>query len=243
MEQIEKRGKELEASEKLTIRVMPFVKNYVDLIVGDALYFTLEFFKTTLELGKHLFIKSREDNLDIIKETEVEYQIDLPILREDETYYTEGIDEERGCWFSVFKKRNPYYYKDLPAPLSCYRVEEHYFKSDREKEVFYCITTAKDISLKEAREIAKQRWQIENNVFRNGNQSFNTKRKRLKDDEANRKYLILIYTFLSLLWLLYSYSTNQIYQENKTLNTNFRYFCLNMIITSILIEETNIDSS
>ena len=222
IEQIDKRGKELISSQKIIESLLTSLKDYIDIIVGDALYFNQTDFSIALKYNKHLFVKSRETSLDIIKETEQEYKMELLIPNSDKNRFIKSDDMERGCSFTVFKK-TPYFYKDIPQPLSCYRIEENYFKT-QQKEIFYCITTAQNISLIEAREIAKKRWQIENNVFRLGNQSFYTKRKRFKNDTTNKNYLILIYLFLSILWFLY-----QISIELKLIKpefANFKFFCI-----------------
>ncbi len=221
IEQIEKRGKELKASQILIESIMPTIKDYIDLITGDALYFNETDFNTALKYGKHLFVKTRDTSREIVKETEEEYLIDSPILKLDKKRFTKGYDMKRGCSFTVFKKTN-FSYKKILQPLSCYRVEELYSKTQK-KEIFYCITTSPNIGLKEAREIAKQRWQIENNLFRLGNQTAYTKRKRFKDDKTNKNYLSLIFLFLSIFWLLYQISIN-----DNLINpqySNFKLFC------------------
>lgn len=222
IEQIEKRGKELIASQKLIESIMPVIKDYIDLIIGDALYFTETDFNTALKYKKHLFVKTPDTSREIVKETEEEYNMDLPLLESDRKRFTKGYDMERGCSFTVFKK-TPYFYKNIPQPLSCYRVEEFYPKTQK-KEIFYCITTSPNIGLKEAREIAKKRWQIENNLFRVSNQTSHTKRKRFKDDKTNKNYLTLIFLFISIFWLLYQISiTSKLIQPQYS---NFKLFCL-----------------
>jgi hypothetical protein len=165
MERQAKHGKELNASEALVRRIAPLWKDEFDLIVGDALYFNINDFNIALEFDKHLFVKTREQNLQIVQETESAYKLEKASYwknYKEKTY----LDVERKISYKVFVYRGFKYY-DLKKPLNCYRVEENFLGSEKQ-EIFYCITTADNIGPAEAREIAKKRWQIENNVFREG---------------------------------------------------------------------------
>jgi hypothetical protein len=165
MEKQEKHVKELNASENLVRRIASLWKDEFDLILGDALYFNINDFKTALDFGKHFFVKTREDNLQVIKETESAYKLERAFYWKnvkEKTY----LDIERKISYKVFVY-NGFQYRDLSKTLNCYHVEET-FLSDNRQEIFYCIITADNISPAEAREIAKKRWQIENNVSREG---------------------------------------------------------------------------
>lgn len=227
IEKQEKYGRELNASEKLIRRIMPLWKDEIDLIVGDGLYFNINDFKIALEFGKDLFIKTREQNLQIVQETESAYRIEKASYwnRVKEKSY---LDIERKISYKVFVYKN-FQYQNLPKPLNCYRVEETFLSDDR-REVFYCITTATDLGLAEAREIAKRRWQIENNIFRLGNQACHTKRRFFRQEETNRKYLFLIYLLLSILYMLYL--IGQYLREFCARNMHFIHFVRYWIIYS-----------
>jgi hypothetical protein len=211
IEKQEKHGKELPVSRELIERLCLEMGEWFDLIVGDALYFDAKLFKAALTRGKHLFVKTREENLEIVQFTESVYRVEKA-SEWKKTKERERFDNVRGVFYKVFMLEG-YEYRDLSLPLSCYRVEERDPKTGK-REVFFCITTAPDISRSEAREIAKSRWQIENNVFpahlltkveggRHGNQLFHTKRKFFRNDDANRKYLTLLYLLLGLFQLLF----------------------------------------
>lgn len=200
IKQQEKHGKELPVSRELIERLCLEMGEMFDLIVVDALYFDAKTFKTALNYGKHLFVKTREENLDIVQFTESEYRIERA-LEWKKTKERERFDQSRGVFYKTFMSEG-YKYRGLALPLRCYRVEERDPKTGK-REVFYCITTAPNLSPSEAREIAKSRWQIENNVFRHGNQLFHTKRKFFRNDDANKKYLTLLYLLLGLLQFLF----------------------------------------
>ena len=196
IEPIEKRGKELEASRRLANRVLKGTRQDFTFYTTDGLYFVYSDFQKVREKdpSKHLFVKTKEATLDIVQTTETEYLIDKERKSKDRSRLVKGFDEERICSFEIFRA-SPFQHKEVKSPLFCYRVEEHYPKNGRQ-EIFYCVTTAPDLKLTEAREIAKKRWQIENNIFRIGNQSIHTKHRYFINDIANTRYLTLLYALL-----------------------------------------------
>lgn len=198
IEQQEKQGKELPVSRQLIQDTIHTMGSWFDVVVGDGLYFDQESFSTVFGLGKHLFVKTREQNLEIVQYTEAAYKISRASEWQKHKE-KERFDSERGILYKVFQLRN-YAYRNMA--LHCFRVEERDPKTDK-IEVFFCVTTAPDIAPSEAREIAKLRWQIEDNVFRHGNQLFHTKRKLFRNNETNRKYLTLLYLLLGLFQLLF----------------------------------------
>ncbi len=203
LEGIEKRGKELNASRKLASRMLKLFNNDFDLFVADGLYVVFRDFRIVREKcpGKHLFVKTKEATLDIVQTTEAEYSIDKGCFAKDRSRFVKGFDEERNISYEIFLA-SAYYHKEVDGALYCYRVEETNNNTGT-NEVFYCITTANDISLTEAREIAKKRWQIENNIFRIGNQSNHTKHRFFKNTFATINYLRLLFLILSLFFFLY----------------------------------------
>jgi len=199
LESQKKRGKELVAADRLIERLPDKIYEYLDLIVGDGLYFSSKVFNQANRKGVDLFVKSKEVSLNIIEDIDFCYKVDKEILTKKN--YIEGYDLKRGCKYSIFKMEG-YVQKGVDKPLTYYRVEEHYSKNARD-EIFYCLTTATHLTPKQAREIAKSRWQIENNVFRNGSQQVKTKHKLFNSASTTKNYLSLIYLLMSILWLQY----------------------------------------
>lgn len=200
IEQQEKHGKELPTSKKQVLNLINRTGSSFDIVVGDALYFDQEFFQILVDHGKDLFVKTREANLDIVQYTESQYKISLA-SRWKKIPEKTHFDEKRGLFYKVFHLKD-YHYKYLEKPLQCFRIEERDPKTDT-SELFFCITTAEGLSSFEAREIAKLRWQIEDNVFRHGNQLFHTKHRFFRNDKTNRKYLTLLYLLLGLFQFLF----------------------------------------
>ena len=181
----EKRGKELVAAERFLRRLPDEIYNTVDLIVADGLYRNANMFNLANDKGVDLFVKTSEARLKLIQETEFAYMVDKDYFTKNE--YVEGYDTPRGCKYSIYKIEG-LVKKGVNKPLTCYRVEEEYSKGGH-KELFYCLTTATHLTLKQARKIAKSRWQIEDNVFRLGSQQVKTKHKLFNSATTTKNYL------------------------------------------------------
>jgi hypothetical protein len=217
----EKRGKELVAADRFLRRLPDKIYNTIDLIVADGLYRNKEMFNLANDKGVDLFVKTSEARLKLIQETEFAYTVDKGYFTKNE--YVEGYDTPRGCKYSIYKMEG-LVKKGVNKPLTCYRVEEHYSKSGK-KELFYCLTTATHLTLKQARKIAKSRWQIENNTFRNGSQQVKTKHQLFNSASTTKNYLCLIYLLMSLLWL--EYISNS---ENHSTKSTFAFNLISKLI-------------
>lgn len=226
LERIPKTGKELDSSRSLLKRMIRDAGDLFDFVVLDGLYYDQTTFKLALEAGKHACVKTKEENLEIVQHTESVFRIDLvsnPKSPDQEWNY----DMERMVKFRVFAIRR-FENRDAGLVLDCFRVEEHDLKKES-NEVFYLVTTAPDLTLFEARTIAKRRWQIETGIFRNGNQNFKAKLWRNRDETCARQFLLLLYTLMSMFLLLYAQAMEQ--KEINPHTSNLRFYLAFWIVT------------
>ena len=86
----------------------------------------------------------------------------------------------------------------LRYPVKVVHVREYYPKPDKHEE-FFVITTKQDLTANEARELAHRRWIIENNVFRQLNQTITSKKVHTHSQKVLTVLLLLWYIGFNLL--------------------------------------------
>lgn len=176
-------------------------KDRFDLVIGDAYYFGGPFFQTVLDAGKDVIVKTRKESLELVQLLESAWKIESLEKIRNLDAFTEGFDKNRGCRYQIFGLPDQQYQK-LTKKLQCYRIEECYSRGNR-SEVYYAFTTCEKLTPWQVRESTKERWQIEDNVFRVGSQNAATKRFHFKDPETARRYLFLLYCLLAVFWAMH----------------------------------------
>ena len=191
MEQYDKRGKELNASKKLITRLTNRLgKNFVDIILADGLYRLdmIKFFKTK---GIRTLVKTSEERLAPIEELEL---LINSKIGEDTVKKTRDLDRSRNEEYEIYSME----YEWNGEKLKVAKVIEKKLKPRKGEEPenkFYIITNHTQLSMHDMRELAKMRWNIENNGFKELSRYANTKHLYSKQ-EIVVKNLMLIY-FLS----------------------------------------------
>lgn len=193
-------GLEMESSLKV-LETMKKHSDYFDIAIGDGYYFGEPFMQALINQGKDVMVKTREQTLTLVQDLESAYAMDKLDHFWDQSRYHKGFDLNRGCRYEIYHLSDQQYRK-LTRKLQCYRIEEYFPKQER-VETYYVFTTSTRLTLNQVRECSKERWQIEDNVFRLGSQNGKTKLFRFKNPEIARKHLFLFYCLMAVFWALY----------------------------------------
>lgn len=165
-ERFDKKGKELNGSNKLLSRVLEELKDQLNVILFDGLYYSQSIMEECVREGTDFLIKTTEETIVIVREFEeiLKYSVHCPYLMSKK-----GYDQERMLSYEVIgglggktiksngNEKELYVYK-VQLKLSQKRRKENY------KETFFVITTIKNIDL--IVELSLTRWAIENNLFK-----------------------------------------------------------------------------
>ena len=190
LEEMSKRGKELPAGRRLLLRAKDRLgKGFVDILLGDGLYFNAPFFNLCLnEIGTDVLVKTNEVRREVIQDAMLlfksgEYSDDIESIS--------GFDVERGIAYTV-KKCSGFSMTGVDKKVTVAWVREENMKG--EVSEFWVITTADYLTAKEMRELAYIRWDIEINGFKELNQKMHT--KHLYSHDANAWLAILLILFM-----------------------------------------------
>jgi len=213
IEYMSKNGKELPSAINLAYKFTEKLgKNFFDLIVYDGLckYKTINrLYKIT---GSDILVKSSEESLDIIRNADNLFkkadEVD-PWQHHVQTF--NGFDNNRDEYFKIWVTDDIYRTeKQSGRSYKVARVEEYQtkrkkgkrVKTDILKERYWVITTKKDLTGIDMRDIAIRRWAIENNGFKQMNLFAHTKRL-YSHDKGTALYLVLLLALAHNLFLLF----------------------------------------
>ena len=186
------KGKELPSSYQLIRRVTRQLgKGWCDILVGDGLYKPGRFFRLCKEGGFDGLVKTKETRLEVIKDA-------LGLYKNDDTSLERksGFDLNRLCDYEI-EAVGDITIAGLKHKLKVVHVKEYYPKQERREE-FFVITTNQDLTASECRELAHRRWVIENNVFRQLNQTIKSKRVHTHNQKVLTSLLLLWYIGFNL---------------------------------------------
>jgi hypothetical protein len=162
LERIPKRGKELPVS--LALIQSKTQSNKLDYLLGDGLYACEEFWRVCSAEGVAGVVKTPEETLNILKDANGIFDAKE---RLEGVEFAEGTDAERNCTFRVWGV------EDLPWSetqrlLKVVRVVETFFKGKFALEThrFWILSQDQSLSAVNLRELAHQRWFIENEGFK-----------------------------------------------------------------------------
>lgn len=212
LEQIPKRGKELPSSYSLLRRLKDeFGLSFVDIILGDGIYLNAPFFNLCLgELKTDVLVKTDDTTRVIIQDAISFLSSDSPLFQKD-IIILKGTDAERMCSYEV-KMADGFMMKGVSASLSVASVKEVYLRTGEIKE-FWVVASNEYLkvvlSAFEMRELAKMRWDVENNGFKDLNQTVCTKHIYSHDENASEAILLILFCVFNLLaiyLLLYAQS-------------------------------------
>ncbi len=233
VEAIEKKGKELLASQRLIERCCEYLgKEVIELLLADMLYFN-ERFGELRKTGyvQELLVKYTPKSDELLAEP---YRIVLQRFQTIKATYDnpdkskaektmlyrmgferkQGRDEHRGVDYTIYRLRNNSWDNRYQIAL----VEETRYKTGEVLLPFYVITTSKTMSCEDIRENGHKRWYIENDGFKMLNAHLSSKRRWSKDEQVMEPAILIWMLGFSLLCLFrkeYQHHIRKIYQQVK----------------------------
>lgn len=232
-EPIEKRGKELLASQRLIERCCEYLgKGVIELLLADMLYFNERFW----ELRKtgyvqELLVKYTPKSNELLAEPyrivlqrfqtiKATYDNPQPTKAGRSMLYRMGFerkqrrDEQREVDYSIYRLRNNSWDNRYQIAL----VEETRYKTGEVLLPFYVITTSKLMSCEDMRENGHKRWYIENDGFKMLNAHLKSKRRWSKDEQVMEPAILIWMLGFSLLCLFrkeYQHHIRKTYHQVK----------------------------
>ena len=232
-EPIEKKGKELIASERLIERCCEYLgKGVIELLLADMLYFNERFWQLR-EAGyvKELLIKytpksnellaepyrlvlQRFQAVKAIHDNPHQSKADKTMLYRMGFKREQGRDEHREVDYTIYRLRNNSWDNRYQIAL----IEETHYKTGEVLLPFYVITTSKSMACEEMRENGHKRWYIENDGFKMLNAHLNSKRRWSTDEQVMEPAILIWMLGFSLLCLFrkeYQHLIRKTYQQVK----------------------------
>jgi len=197
IERIKKRGKELEASWKLTERNL----HNVDIVLGDGLYYVKKKINWIRRQGKHILIKRKKRNLEIIQDAEELFR-HYEDFKDEVEYYegTQVMDDGKKFSYKVWAAGG-FTTNGVDCPLKVAKVEMVNL-INKAKETYYLITTWSELTGLEMKEIGQLRWRIENNGFKKGNEQFASKHAFINDEHGWAAMTLILFIGFNLFELI-----------------------------------------
>lgn len=196
VKKIKKRGKELEASWELLESNL----SKVEVVVVDGLYYVKKKINEIRSQGKHILIKTKEKNLDVIEDAEgiFKHYENFP----DVEYYEGTQVREDGEKFSYKVWALAGFMTDgVDYPLKVAKVEMVNIITE-EKEIFYAITTWCELTGLEMKELSHLRWRVENNGFKKGNEQFALKHAFINNEHGWEALTLILFIGFNLFEIL-----------------------------------------
>jgi hypothetical protein len=193
--EIHQKGEELNAAKRLMQRAGKYLGNhYLNLLVYDGLGYDQEMFRmANKHLGADLFVKTKEKTLQIREE--------MDLLLENKDKFPGALeslnqfDIDRLERYQIYRSTNTMNVAGYEKDVFVTKVfEENHAKKkgEVEHEEYLTITSRKNLTLSQTREIAVGRWQIETGVFRTLNALVMSKKKH-SDNYLVLKNLMMIF--------------------------------------------------
>ena len=231
-EPIEKKGKELLASQRLIERCCGIIgKGVIQLLLADMLYFNERFWQLR-ECGyvQDILVKYTPGSDELLAEP---YRIVLQRFEEMKALYErsqkskaekdklyrlgferrDGYDQQRGVSYSIYRLRNNSW-------DNRYQIAQIWERSSTKGAMapFYVITTCKSMGPESLRENGHKRWYIENDGFKLLNAHLKSKRRWSKDEKLLENLISIWMLGFSLLCLFrkeYRHHIRRIYHRVK----------------------------
>lgn len=212
VEPMDKRGKELESSQRLLLRCYRQRGNRpIGYLLMDALYFTERFYQLRAQgYVRELVIKYTPPHPSVSSSFRRVLQCFEEMVRRfesskgqsDRWYFhrmgfrcESGVDASRGLSYILYSAKN----NSWDNRYQIARVVE--YRQGKLFQQYYVISTDKSLSGEQMRRLAYQRWQIENNGFKSLNRHVHSKRCWTHQPQAYLNLLLiqlLAFSFLVL---------------------------------------------
>lgn len=203
MEPCEKRGKELPASRPLMIRAARILgRGFATHMLYDGLMMCRADFRLARRLGMHLVVKtSEEKSLEIIASSkEAWMKLSERDMERAGVEALRGYDAQGHLRYRV-RSQGGIRWEGLKYPLKVAWVEETHLKGKYAGQTFtfWVVTTDETLNARELREVAHNRWTIENNQFKELNAQTGSKNGYIKNSHAKEAFLRMWFMGLALL--------------------------------------------
>lgn len=231
-EDIEKKGKELLASQRLIERCCGIIgKGVIRILLADMLYFNERFWQLR-EAGyvEDILVKYTPGSQALLAKP---YRIVLQRFEKAKSLYEKcekskaekamlyrmgfdrhsGYDQTRGVSYTIYRLRNNSW-------DNRYQIAQVLERSSSKGELppFYVITTCKSMSPESLRENGHRRWYIENDGFKLLNAHLNSKHCWCKDEKVMESFIsigMLAFSLLCLFRKEYQHHIRKIYHQVK----------------------------
>jgi len=197
------RGHELGASRKLLLRAARLLgKGFATHVLYDGLMMCRSDFRLARRLGTHLLVKtSEEKSLEIIASSKEAWtKLSARDLERAGVETARGHDAKRHARYGI-RAQAGIRWEGLEYPLKVAWVEETHLKGKYAGETssFWVVTTDETLTPEELREMAHNRWTIENHQFKELNAQTGSKKGCLKNSHAKEALLRMWFMGLALL--------------------------------------------
>jgi len=186
------KGKELPTSEALLRRAVErYGPDFVDLIGGDGLYMSAPFFRKARQKKLHGLVKtSEEESLNILQDARAIFD-----SREtaDPVEAVRGVDAERGVRYRIQASAG-FEHDGYRGTLKVARVVEEPIKPSktRGRETFWVVTPDESLKAIDLRELAHQRWSVENLGFKMLSEQMNSKHVWTRGAKSRQTFEVLM---------------------------------------------------
>jgi len=203
MEPYQKRGKELPASRPLMIRAARRLgRGFATHLLYDGLMMCRADFRLARRLGMHLLVKtSEEKSLEIIASSKEAWtKLSERDMERAGVETARGYDSQRHVRYSL-RAQAGIRWEGLQYPLKVAWVKETHLKGKYAGETFsfWVVTTDETLTPEELREMAHNRWTIENHQFKELNFQTGSKDGYIKNSHAKEAFLRMGFLGLTLL--------------------------------------------
>jgi hypothetical protein len=199
----EGRGHELATSRRLIQRAYDTLgEGFASHILYDGLMAErIDLAKAREDWKTHLVVKTQDETREIIASTkEVWEKLTKRELERVGVEMVSGTDRQHNVRYEVYAQGGIRWEK-LAYPLKLAWVQENHLKGKYKGQTlrFWVITTDESLKADELREMAHNRWAIENNGFKELNEQVGSKRSYIKNARVKEALLLIWFLGMSLL--------------------------------------------
>lgn len=204
-----------------------------DGLAADRIDFTLA--RKTWK--SHLVVKTEDETLEIIASTkEVWEKLTKRELDRAGVEMITGVDVKRGVRYDVFSQGG-IVWEGLKYPLKVTWVKEFHLKGKFQGQTltFWVITTDETLEASELREMAHDRWSIENNGFKELNEQVGSKKAHIKNPKVKETLLLMWLIGMGLL-KAFQHTLAEMKEWNELTARKTKAFIAQMILSTVLYE-------
>lgn len=203
MEPYQGRGRELPASRSLMIRAARTLgRGFATHMLYDGLMMCRADFRLVHRLGMHLLVKtSEEKSLEIIASSKEAWtKLSEKDMERAGVETAQGYDSGQHVRYRI-RAQAGICWEGLQYPLKVAWVEETHQEGRHKNQTlaFWVVTTDETLKAEELREMAHNRWTIENHQFKELNAQAGSKDGYIKNSHAKQALLRMWFMGLALL--------------------------------------------